>query len=52
VPGQTDFSNRPTIEVRTPQKVALLIPGAALCAAVTLVAVALQPVEQATLGHP
>jgi len=52
VPDQVDFSNRSDLDVRAPGKVARLIPGAALCAAVTIVAVLLQAAEEATLGHP
>jgi uncharacterized integral membrane protein (TIGR00698 family) len=38
--------------VGTAGKIARLIPGALLCALVTLVAVAIQAAEEATFGHP
>ncbi len=36
----------------TAARLAALIPGAALCALVTLVAIAIQAAEEATIGHP
>ncbi len=52
MPDPFDLSNPPGVDVQTKGTVARLVPGVALCAAVTLVAVGLQAIEQRTLGHP
>lgn len=52
MPDQIDFSERPGLEVKAPGRAAQLIPGMALCVAVTGIAVALQFVEEAILDHP
>ena len=52
MPDQLDLSNPRGVGTQAPGWVARLVPGVALCAAVTLVAVGLQAVEVQTLGHP
>jgi uncharacterized integral membrane protein (TIGR00698 family) len=52
VPDQLDLSNPPGVDVQTRGRVARLVPGVALCAAVTLVAVGLQALEERFFGHP
>jgi uncharacterized integral membrane protein (TIGR00698 family) len=52
VPDQVDSSNKRALDVKAPGKLAQLVPGMALCAAVTGVAVALQAAEEAGLDHP
>ena len=58
MPNRIDLSNRPDLELpapaRLPQRTTLarLIPGVMLCAAVTFIAVGLQAVEEASVGHP
>ena len=52
MPDPLDLSNPPGVDVQASGRVARLIPGVALCAAVTLVAVGLQAIEQRALGHP
>jgi uncharacterized integral membrane protein (TIGR00698 family) len=52
VPDKVDSSKRPGLHLRATGKVAQLVPGIALCAAVTGVAVALQAAEEASLDHP
>lgn len=52
MPNRIDLPNQPDIEARASAKAVRLIPGAALCAAVTTVAVGLQAVEEASVGHP
>jgi len=51
VPNRIDLPDRPEV-VRAPARLGRLLPGVMLCAAVTLVAVGLQAVEEASLGHP
>jgi uncharacterized integral membrane protein (TIGR00698 family) len=52
VPNRIDLPNRPDRDVPAPARPARLIPGMTLCAAVTMVAVGLQALEEASVGHP
>lgn len=52
MPNRIDLSNRPDLFARVRAKAAQLIPGMALCAGVTTVAVGLQAIEEASVGHP
>ncbi len=52
MPEPLDLSNPPDVDLQARGRVARLVPGVALCAAVTLVAIGLQAIEQRTVGHP
>lgn len=52
MPDQLDLSKPPDVDVQARGRVARLVPGVALCAAVTLVAVGLQAIEERAVGHP
>jgi uncharacterized integral membrane protein (TIGR00698 family) len=52
VPNRIDLPDRPDLDLSVPARLARLVPGVTLCAAVTMIAVGLQAVEEASVGHP
>ena len=52
MPNRIDLPNQPDRDVQAPARLARLIPGVTLCAAVTMVAVGLQALEETSVGHP
>lgn len=52
MPNRIDLPDRPDLDLSVPARLARLVPGVTLCAAVTMIAVGLQAVEEASVGHP
>jgi uncharacterized integral membrane protein (TIGR00698 family) len=49
---RTDLSSKSGLQIRVLSETASRIPGVALCALVTLVAVAVQALQESAVGHP
>jgi uncharacterized integral membrane protein (TIGR00698 family) len=52
VSDRVDFSSKSRLQTRVLAPIASLIPGTALCALVTLVAMMIQAFQESTVGHP